>query len=99
MTELTQTQAKLHAFLCDRWNDPPTFREMAAHMGVTVNAITGQLIALEKKGYIERPDGLRSRGIKLLIGPDLHGTDIEIAGRLYRLTSIKEGERNARTGT
>lgn len=88
MTELTPPQAKLHQFLCDRWADPPTFQEMADHMGYgSKNAVTETLKALAKKGYVEKPDTRRSRGVKLLIGPDLNGTDIEIAGREYRLVS------------
>lgn len=94
MKELTEKQAALHKYLCDRWQDPPTVREMAAHMGVTVNAVMGHLKALAAKGFIEKPDERRSRGLQLLIGPDLDGTDIEIAGRTYRLTSTEE--RNAR---
>lgn len=90
MTELTERQAQLHAYLCERWNNPPSYRDMAAHMGVTLTAIIGHLKALAKKGYIEKPDAVRSRGIKLLIGPNLDGTDIEIAGRVYRLVSITE---------
>ena len=91
MKELTEPQAKLHRYLCDRWQDPPTFQEMMEHMGyVSKNAIVGTLKPLAKKGYIELPDKTRSRGIKLLIGPDLNGTEIEIAGRMYRLTLTEE---------
>ena len=91
MTELTERQAKLHSYLCERWNDPPTVREMAAHMdGCQVNTIMGHLKALAKKGFIEKPDGIRSRGIKLLIGPNLDGSEIEIAGRMYRLISMED---------
>lgn len=90
MTELTERQAELHRFLCDHWNDQPSYRDMAAHMGVTLTAIIGHLKALERKGYIEKPDAVRSRGLKLLIGPDLNGSYIEIAGRTYQLVSSKE---------
>lgn len=90
MKELTPPQAKLHAYLCERWNDPPTFQEMADYMGYRgKNAIMGTLTALATKGYVKRPETNRSRGIQLLIGTDLDGTTIEIAGRLYRLH--KEG--------
>ena len=89
--QLTPKQAKLHAYLCDRWNDPPTVREMADFMdGVGVNCIMGHLFALTQKGYIAKPDGRRSRGIKLLVGPDLSGSEIEIAGRTYRLTLTED---------
>lgn len=86
MNELTSKQAELHAYLCSRWWNMPTVREMAEELGgVQVNSIVGHLKALERKGYIERDDQGRSRGIKLLVGPDLTGTEIEIAGRTYRL--------------
>ncbi len=86
MKELTQRQIQLHAFLCARWADPPTVREMGAHLGVTLNAVMGHLRALAQKGYIAKPDACRSRGIQLLIGPDLNGSTIEVAGRTYTLT-------------
>ena len=90
MKELTERQAELHAYLCERWRDPPTVREMAEHMGgIGTNAIIGHLRALAQKGYIEMPDDRRSRGVAILIGPHLDGTEIEIAGRSYRLT-LKE---------
>lgn len=98
MTALTEKQAALHAYLCARWQDPPTIRELAAHMGISLNAIMGHLKALTKKGYIAPPDGKRARSITLLIGPDLNGTDIEIAGRVYRLVSLTE-ETNAHSVT
>lgn len=92
MTELTEKQREVHEYLCARWQDPPTIREIAEWMGgINVNAVIGHLRALEKKGYIERPDNLRSRGIRLLIGgPDLDGLEIEIAGRMYRLVPLTE---------
>lgn len=91
MNELTERQAQLHAYLCERWNDPPSLEEMAAHMGVANRTgVVCHLDALARKGYISKPDDSRSRGIKLLIGPDLDGTEIEIAGRMYRLVSKEE---------
>ena len=91
MTELTEKQAEIHSYLCSRWNDPPSVREIAAHMGISnPNGVMCHLFALEAKGYVELPGGNRSRGIKLLIGPDLDGTEIEIAGRSYRLHATEE---------
>lgn len=90
MTELTSKQAELHAYLCSRWWNMPTVREMAEEVGgVQVNSIIGHLKALERKGYIERDEHSRSRRIKLLVGPDLTGTEIEIAGRTYRLQATE----------
>ena len=91
MKELTEPQAKLHAYLCERWQNPPTFQEIADHFGFgSKNAVMGHIKALTKKGYIKRPDAQRSRSIELLIGPDLDGTEIEIAGRTYRLIKEKD---------
>jgi len=90
MNELTEKQAALHQYLSEHWQAPPTVRELATWMGVSVNSINGHLKALARKGFIELPDGKRSRGIKLLRGPDLDGTDIEIAGRVYRLVSMED---------
>jgi SOS-response transcriptional repressor LexA len=86
MKELTAQQDKLHAYLCSRWHNPPTVREMAEHMGgVNVNCVMGHLKALRTKGFIRGPEAGRARSIELLIGPDLDGSTIEIAGRTYRL--------------
>lgn len=43
----------------------PTVRELAAVEGVTFQGIVNRLIALEKKGYIERDFGV-ARGIRVL---------------------------------
>jgi repressor LexA len=91
MTDLTERQAQLHAYLCSRWNDPPTVREIASHMGISSpNGVMCHLKALEDKGFIKTPDDKRSRGVILLRGPDLDGTDINIAGRMYRLVSMED---------
>lgn len=93
MNELTERQAKLHEFLCERWQDPPTLQEMADHMEVAHRTgVMCHLNALADKGYIERPETARTRGIKLLIGPDLSGSEIEIAGRMYRLIGVAGAE-------
>ena len=86
MTELTEKQAAIHKYLCDRWHYPPTVREMADEFQINVNAVMCHLRALAKKGFVEMPSSRRSRGVKLLIGPDLDGSTIEIAGRTYTLT-------------
>jgi SOS-response transcriptional repressor LexA len=88
VTELTEKQAEIHAYLCERWQNPPSMRELAAHYGVNLNSINGHLKALARKGFITMPDGKQARGIKLLRGPDLDGSAIEIAGQTYRL--VKE---------
>lgn len=87
---LTPRQAEVHSYLCERWADTPTVREIAEHLGgVGANAVMQHLKQLKKKGYIAMPEGHRARGITLLIGPDLSGSEIEIAGRVYRLVSTE----------
>jgi SOS-response transcriptional repressor LexA len=91
MIDLTERQAQLHAYLCERWANPPTLQEMADHMGTANrNGVMCHLQALAAKGYIEKAPDSRSRGVKLLRGPDLDGTDINIAGRMYRLVSMED---------
>lgn len=96
MTELTAKQAEIHAYLCERWHNPPSVRQMGAHFGMNVNGVMCHLKALARKGYIALPEGRQARGIRLLIGPNLAGSEIEIAGRTYRLILLVKEESNAR---
>jgi repressor LexA len=51
------------AFIDER-GYPPTFREIAAHMGIqSTNAVNDHLKALERKGYLTRED-LKSRALR-----------------------------------
>lgn len=45
---------------------PPTLRELAKHMGISIHAANGHLVALEKKGAIRRTEGV-ARGITIVI--------------------------------
>jgi SOS-response transcriptional repressor LexA len=91
MTDLTERQAQLHNYLCERWANPPTLQEMADHMEVkNRNGVVCHLTALAAKGYIEKFDDKRSRGVRLLKGPNLDGSVVEIAGRSYQLVSTEE---------
>jgi len=44
---------------------PPTLRELAKHMSISIHAANGHLIGLEKKGAIKRTEGV-ARGIAVL---------------------------------
>jgi repressor LexA len=70
MKGLTDRQQQLLQFIEDhlRINGfPPSIREMADHMGIrSTNGVNDHLKALEKKGYIQRGAGLKSRAISLL---------------------------------
>lgn len=71
MKELTKKQAKLVEFIKKFIMDngySPTYKEIAEHFAVNVNAIQQAIAALVKKGYIEKIQGI-SRGIKLTEKP------------------------------
>jgi hypothetical protein len=60
-TQLTPRQQRLLAFLQSA-ELPPTIREMCRHMGVaSTNGTVYQLLALERKGYVERTDDRTAR--------------------------------------
>ena len=69
MRPLTEKQRQLLMFIhghIRRHGYPPTLREMAEHYGVrSPNAINDRLKALERKGYLKRQGGLKSRAITL----------------------------------
>lgn len=67
MKELTKKQAKLVEFIREfitSSGHSPTYKEIAGHFKVNVNAIQQSVAALAKKGFIERSGGM-ARGIKL----------------------------------
>jgi len=73
MKELTDRQEQLLNYLADHVQAhgfPPSIREMADHMGIrSTNGVNDHLKALERKGYISRGRGLKSRAISLLTEP------------------------------
>ena len=68
---LTEKQEKMLALVI-AWRAQrglaPTFRELAGHLGVTTNAVTGMLGALQKKGYIKR-GSRQARSMEVLEEP------------------------------
>jgi repressor LexA len=70
MKGLTDRQQQLLHFIEDHLRIhgfPPSIREMADHMGIrSTNGVNDHLKALEKKGYIQKGQGLKSRAISLL---------------------------------
>ena len=70
MKKLTQRQEELLRFIQDHLDThgfPPSIREMADHMSIrSTNGVNDHLKALEKKGYILRNQGFKSRAISLL---------------------------------
>ncbi len=64
--ELTERQAQVLAFIKDFYAEkryPPSFKEIADHIGVTSsNAVAGHIKALEKKGFINYTKNI-ARGV------------------------------------
>jgi repressor LexA len=73
MKELTSRQHQLLAFIESYIADngyPPAIREMAEHMGIrSTNGVNDHLKALERKGYLSRRPGLKSRALRLIERP------------------------------
>lgn len=69
MKGLTSRQTQLIEFIADHLQEngyPPSIREMAQHMNIrSTNGVNDHLKALERKGYLTRKAGLKSRAIAL----------------------------------
>ena len=69
MKALTKRQQQLLNFIEQHTAEngyPPSIREMAEHMGIrSTNGVNDHLKALERKGYLARKAGLKSRAIAL----------------------------------
>jgi len=60
----TAIQRRLFDFICARRGLPPTFREIAKHMGWnSVNPVEETLRRLEKKGWIRRGQYQQNRSV------------------------------------
>lgn len=67
MIELTERQTECLKFILNS-EICPSVREIGGHMGISsTNAVNDHLNALERKGYILRPYGTRSRSIRITI--------------------------------
>ena len=70
MKELTDRQKQLLLYIENHsqiQGFPPSIREMADHMGIrSTNGVNDHLKALEKKGYISRGQGPKSRAISIV---------------------------------
>lgn len=90
MRELTDKQARVLEFVRERINRhgwPPTVREIARHFRfASTSTARAHLVALEKKGYIERSFHV-SRGIRLARGL-AEDTGLAIVGRVAAGTPI-----------
>jgi repressor LexA len=64
---LTERQQEVYDFIrqhIEDWQRPPTYRDMTAAFGITLNAIRHQLGYMHSKGWIE-VDEMASCGIRL----------------------------------
>lgn len=60
MAGLTERQAKVLGFIQKRWRRTgraPSYREIAGHLGVDVRSAFQHVVALERKGVLERAGG------------------------------------------
>ena len=79
MKELTERQKAILKVLLDFIADnqyPPTRLELANELGITVNGVSEQLQAIERKGHIEIVPGI-SRGIKILSNDQEGGMNMD----------------------
>lgn len=95
MKKLTKNQQKVADFI-SRFTKKhlysPTYKEIAEHFGVNVNAIQQTVAALIKKDALERSEGI-ARGLRIKPVPDaeiLHGSAAMITIPLYG--SVAAGE-------
>lgn len=69
---LTERQAAILRWVVayiERFNYPPTVREIASAFGIrSTNGMTDHLLALQRKGWVHRDKGL-SRGLRVLYVP------------------------------
>lgn len=69
MRGLTERQLSILKFIQDSIRDrgyPPTLREIGERFGIrSTNGVNDHLLALERKGYIERDDE-RARGVRVV---------------------------------
>ena len=72
MKNITERQNEIMHFIADYTlsnSCPPTIREISTHFDIGIKAVQDHLLALEKKGYIEKTEK-KSRSIRLKKGVD-----------------------------
>lgn len=76
MNKLTKRQSEVVTYVrryAEKYGYPPSRREIADELGVTVNAITGHLAAAERKGALRRAARV-ARGLTVPPRGDRHAT-------------------------
>jgi repressor LexA len=67
MNSLPRRQQLIFDYLREhqqRFGAPPTFREVAAHFGLTISTVQESVAALERKGFLARTPG-KARGLHI----------------------------------
>lgn len=73
---LTPRQRSIRDFISSATRDngvPPSYREIAAHFGITVGGLQKQIKALETKGVLRRPAERSARGLQVVAGQEIAG--------------------------
>ena len=77
---LTRRQGEILSFIIDCIRDhgmPPTIAEIGAHFGISsTNGVNDHLVALEKKGFIERSSKARSIHVTEKATVDLYQSEV-----------------------
>ena len=86
---LTRRQSEILKFIIDCIREqgmPPTIAEMGSHFGISsTNGVNDHLVALEKKGYIQRSSKARSIQVTEKAAVDLYQHDVRtlpLVGRI-----------------
>ena len=84
MKTLTDRQAIVLDFITahiDQHGVAPSYREIAEHLGISsTNGVSDHLLALERKGYIERYGSGKARSVRLTSKARTHLTDDRVVG-------------------
>lgn len=89
--ELTRRQAAILQFIVDRIREdglPPTIAEIGEHFKIaSTNGVNDHLVALEKKGYIERTSKARSIHVTERAGQGLYQSEVATLPLLGRVAA------------
>jgi repressor LexA len=88
---LTRRQAAILQYIVDRIREdglPPTIAEIGEHFKIaSTNGVNDHLLALEKKGYIERTSKARSIRVTELAGQGLYQSEVATLPLLGRVAA------------
>ncbi|MDX9973570.1 MAG: winged helix DNA-binding protein, partial [FCB group bacterium] len=89
--ELTRRQATILQFIVDRIREdglPPTIAEIGEYFNIaSTNGVNDHLVALEKKGYIQRTSKARSIHVTERAGQGLYQSEVATLPLLGRVAA------------